>query len=42
LVDGDRFEGHNLNRQLLSDSEHLGLPKVEAAVNRVKMINPGI
>jgi len=42
LVDGDRFEAHNLNRQLLSDCEHLGLPKVAAAVNRVKMINPGI
>ena len=42
LVDGDRFEAHNLNRQLLSGSGQLGQPKAEAAVNRVGLINPGI
>ena len=42
LVDGDVFEAHNLNRQLLSDVDRIGMPKVDAAVMRVKTINPGI
>lgn len=42
LVDGDRFEGHNLNRQLLSDMEHLGTPKTEAAEKRVTAVNPSV
>ena len=41
LVDGDVFEAHNLNRQLLSDVDRIGMPKVDAAVMRVKTINPG-
>ena len=42
LVDGDVFEAHNLNRQLLSGVDRIGMPKVEAAVVRVKTINPGL
>ena len=42
LVDGDRFEAHNLNRQLLSGIDCLGMAKVEMAHRRVKAINPGI
>jgi molybdopterin/thiamine biosynthesis adenylyltransferase len=42
LVDGDVFEAHNLNRQLLSGIDCIGMPKVDAAVKRIKTINPGI
>jgi molybdopterin/thiamine biosynthesis adenylyltransferase len=42
LVDGDVFEAHNLNRQLLSSVDRIGMPKVAAAVRHVKTINPGI
>jgi molybdopterin/thiamine biosynthesis adenylyltransferase len=42
LIDGDRFESHNLNRQLFSGIDTIGLPKAEAAAARVKMINPGL
>ena len=42
LIDGDVFEAHNLNRQLFSDVDRIGMPKVDAAVMRVKTINPGL
>lgn len=42
LVDGDVFESHNLNRQLLSLTGTIGQPKAEAAMMRIKSINPGI
>jgi molybdopterin/thiamine biosynthesis adenylyltransferase len=42
LMDGDRFEDSNLNRQLLSSIVHLGKPKTEAARQRVLDINPSI
>ena len=42
LVDGDVFEAHNLNRQLLSTADRLGRSKAEAAAERVAAINPGI
>jgi molybdopterin/thiamine biosynthesis adenylyltransferase len=42
LVDGDVFETHNLNRQLLSSTDRIGMPKADAAVMRVKRINPGL
>jgi len=41
-VDHDVLEEHNLNRQLLSDEEHLGLPKVEAARERVAAVNRAV
>lgn len=42
LVDGDRFEGHNLNRQLLSRSDNLGTGKAAAAAERMAAVNPGV
>ncbi len=42
LIDGDIFESHNLNRQLLSSTENLGVAKAEAAAERVAAINPSI
>jgi molybdopterin/thiamine biosynthesis adenylyltransferase len=42
LIDGDRFEDSNLNRQLLSSPANLGVPKAEAAAQRVGQINPAV
>lgn len=39
-VDGDVFEESNLNRQLLSSNMNLGKPKVLAAQQRMKAVNP--
>ncbi len=41
-VDGDVFEPHNLNRQLLSLPANLGTPKAEQAEKRVREVNPDI
>ncbi|MBU1611357.1 MAG: ThiF family adenylyltransferase [Proteobacteria bacterium] len=41
-VDGDVFEPHNLNRQLLSSMDFVGRPKAEAAALRVAAINPSV
>ncbi len=41
-IDPDIFEEHNLNRQLLSSPEALGMPKAEAAFTRVQEINPAV
>lgn len=40
LIDGDRFEDSNLNRQLLSSPANLTQPKADAAARRVRRINP--
>lgn len=42
LVDGDRFERHNLNRQLLSTQDRIGSFKAEVAAERVCSINGSI
>jgi len=42
VVDPDVFEEHNLNRQLFSTQELLGIKKVDAAVQRVAAINPAV
>ena len=42
LIDGDRFEDSNLNRQLLSSPANVGRPKAEAAAERVAQINPAV
>jgi len=42
LIDGDVFEEHNLNRQLLSGEAKLGTHKVEAARQRVAEINGAV
>lgn len=41
-VDGDVFEASNLNRQLLSQMDLLGVSKAEAAARRVAGINPDV
>ena len=41
-IDPDRFEEHNLNRQLLSSPAALGEAKVAAAARRVGEINPAV
>jgi molybdopterin/thiamine biosynthesis adenylyltransferase len=42
VVDTDRFEITNLNRQLLSDHTSIGLPKVETARKRVAVVNGAV
>lgn len=42
LIDGDRFEDHNLNRQLFSTQQSIGQSKADAAALRVKEINTAI
>ncbi len=42
LMDGDVFEEHNFNRQLLSAEERLGADKVQAARQRVAAINGAV
>lgn len=39
-VDGDHFEESNLNRQLLSDTESLGMQKAIKAKERMEKVNP--
>ena len=41
-ADGDAFEASNLNRQLLSSPQALGMPKAEAAAARAALINPDV
>ena len=41
LIDGDRVDETNLNRQLLATRETVGMDKTEAAAKRVKSIHPG-
>ena len=41
-VDHDLVEESNLNRQLLATEATLGLPKAEAALGRVRLVNPAI
>ena len=42
IVDFDKFEESNLNRQLLSNCENLKTKKVASAVKRGKQINPAV
>ena len=42
LIDGDVFEEHNLNRQILSAEARLGAEKVQAARQRVAEINGAV
>lgn len=42
LVDGDVFDESNLNRQLLSLTENIGMKKALIAEQRVQAINPAI
>ncbi|MDA8138124.1 MAG: ThiF family adenylyltransferase [Desulfobacteraceae bacterium] len=42
LVDGDRFEEHNLNRQLLCAQHLIGYEKARAAQERINQINSAL
>ncbi len=42
VIDGDVFEEHNLNRQLLSREDLLGTSKAAAAAARVRQINQAV
>jgi molybdopterin/thiamine biosynthesis adenylyltransferase len=42
VIDGDVFEDHNLNRQLLSTQANLGHPKAEVARQRVSEVNSAV
>lgn len=42
LIDGDRVEETNLNRQLMATEKNLGQLKVEAAKERIGVVNSGI
>ena len=42
LIDGDRFEASNLNRQFLCNYETMGKYKTESAVKRIQEINASI
>jgi molybdopterin/thiamine biosynthesis adenylyltransferase len=42
LIDGDAFEEHNLNRQILSSEARLGANKAEAAAMRVAAVNSAL
>ena len=42
LIDGDRFEDHNLNRQLTSTENNLGTSKATAAKERVAAVNSAV
>jgi len=42
VIDPDHFEEHNLNRQLFCTIANLGGSKVQAAVERVREINPAV
>jgi molybdopterin/thiamine biosynthesis adenylyltransferase len=42
LIDGDRFEESNLNRQFFSTESGLGKLKAEAGGNRITSINAGV
>ena len=42
VVDGDVFEASNLNRQLLSKVDLLGISKVKAAAGHIAGVNPDV
>ena len=42
LVDGDAFDMSNLNRQVLSREDNIGLPKARAAKERIFAVNSSI
>lgn len=42
LIDGDQFEDHNLNRQILCTQDRLGQPKAQTAAERVCQTNSSL
>lgn len=39
VIDGDAFDASNLNRQLLSREDLIGVPKARAAMERIQAVN---
>lgn len=42
IVDDDVVDRSNLQRQVIHDEAHLGLPKVDSAAERIRALNPDI
>lgn len=42
IIDGDGFEDHNLNRQLLATEKNLGENKAMAAAKRIAKVNASV
>ena len=42
VIDGDCFEVSNLNRQLLSETDCIGISKAQTAAERIHRINPDV
>ncbi|MEW6260649.1 MAG: HesA/MoeB/ThiF family protein [Thermodesulfobacteriota bacterium] len=42
LIDGDRFEDSNLNRQLLATMDTIGKAKTQVAYDRLQAVNPAV
>ncbi|MGD8267221.1 MAG: HesA/MoeB/ThiF family protein [Desulfobacterales bacterium] len=42
LIDGDRFEEHNLNRQRFAHTDNLGRNKARAGKTQIERINPAV
>ncbi|MGE5672635.1 MAG: HesA/MoeB/ThiF family protein, partial [Mycobacterium leprae] len=42
LVDLDAVDRSNLQRQVIHDTPHLGVPKVESAAERIRALNPNV
>lgn len=42
VIDGDTFSESNLNRQILATRDTIGMRKVDAAIQRARLINPDI
>lgn len=42
IVDADTVAESNLNRQILHDSAHIGVPKVDSAAEKLQALNPDV
>lgn len=42
VVDGDEVEASNLQRQVIHDTEHIGVPKAESAKEAITKLNPDV
>jgi len=42
IVDFDKVDASNLQRQILHDLDHVGRPKVESAADRIAALNPDV
>lgn len=42
VIDGDDVESHNLNRQIIFNTDDIGSPKAEIAASRLERLNPEV